>query len=429
MSIPYSAMTDEQLAEEIAHLETEAGKLRALDLSLDMTRGKPSPEQVDLVRPILDVLNSKCDLTEDGEAAANYGIPNGLRAARRVFARILDVDPDNVVIGGSSSLNIEYDCITHAFVKGVRGNTPWHKLDKVKFLCPSPGYDRHFGVSEHFGIENVPVRMTLEGPDMDEVARLVEGDETVKGIWCVPKYQNPMGITFSDEVVRRMAALRPAAPDFRIYWDNAYIVHDVNDTPDQLLNIFKVLEEEGREGLVYEFASTSKVTFAGCGMGCVVASKEDLDDLNISFSKQRVSTDKLTQLRHARYLPDMDKVRELMRKHADLVEPRFEMVQKKLSEGLEGLEDIWWTEPNGGYFVSFEGPEGTAKEIVSMAADLGVKMTAAGATWPYGVDPLDSNIRIAPTYPSMDELIQALDVFVICVRTVCARKEAERRRA
>ena len=448
----YACMDDAALKQEVARLEQEAHRLRSLSLSLDMTRGKPCPDQIDLSKPMFDVLSSSSSLYDAGVDAGNYGCLEGLASARPLFAEMLDVPISKVYVGDSSSLNIMFDVVAHCFVRGLRGNEPWCKLQAksnqatseqatskqqdntqannkqiIKFLCPSPGYDRHFGLTAHFGIENIAVPMNEDGPNMDLVQELVENDPMVKGIWCVPKYQNPMGITFSDEVVRRFAALKPAAPDFRIYWDNAYAVHDLSDTPDSLLNIFDAMDEAGSSDLVFEFASTSKITFPGSGIACIAASEADLADIMVSFSFERVSSNKVEQLMHARYLPNMQAVTKHMQRHAEFVRPRFELVEQKLTEGLAGLEGVSWTHPNGGYFVSFDGPEGTAKAVVALAAELGVKMTAAGATWPYGHDPYDTNIRIAPTFPSVDELAQALDVFVVCVRLVCAKRELKRR--
>ncbi len=428
----YARMDDAALGQEVARLEQEAHRLRSLSLSLDMTRGKPCPEQIDLSKPMLDVLTSSSDLYDAGVDAGNYGCLEGLDSARSLFAEMLEVPIDKVYVGDSSSLNIMFDVVAHCFVRGLRGNEPWCKLQAnnaqpIKFLCPSPGYDRHFGLTAHFGIENIAVPMGEDGPNMDLVQELVENDPMIKGIWCVPKYQNPMGITFSDEVVRRFAALKPAAPDFRIYWDNAYVVHDLSDNPDTLLNIFDAMDEAGTSDLVFEFASTSKITFPGSGIACMAASEADLADVMLSFSFERVSSNKVEQLMHARYLPNMQAVSKHMQRHAELARPRFELVEQKLTEGLAGLEGVSWTHPNGGYFVSFDGPEGTAKAIIALAAELGVKMTSAGATWPYGQDPNDTNIRIAPTFPSIDELAQALDVFVVCVRLVCAKRELKRR--
>lgn len=417
----YQKMTDSQLDAALAELERQADELRALNLGLDMARGKPSPEQTALSRPMLDLLTSESDLADGGVDADNYGAPDGLPSARALAAELLGVDPVNVSVIGSSSLNLMYDCVENAYVHGIGGQEPWCRQGKVRFLCPAPGYDRHFTVTESFGIENVPVPMREDGPDMDVVRELVEGDATVKGIWCVPRYANPTGITYSDEVVRAFAALRPAAPDFRIFWDNAYAVHTFRGEGDPLTNIFDALAEQGRENLVYEFASTAKVTFPSSGMAWVTASPDDMAELRRAFSAMRVSPEKISQLAHVRFLRDADGVRAHMERHAQIVAPRFELVQRKLSEGLGGLDVATWTDPNGGYFVSFEGPEGSAKAIVSLAAELGVKLTGAGAPWPYSRDPRDTNIRIAPTYPSLEELGQALDVFVVAVKLVAAR--------
>lgn len=418
----YQNMTDAQLDAAIAELERQADDLRALNLKLDMARGKPSPEQTELSKPMLDLLTADSDLSDQGVDADNYGAPDGLPSARALAAELLGVDAANVSVMGSSSLNIMYDCVEHGYVHGIGGEKPWCQQGEVKFLCPAPGYDRHFTVTESFGIKNVPVPMREDGPDMDVVREYVEKDATVKGIWCVPKYANPTGVTYSDDVVRAFAALKPAAPDFRIFWDNAYAVHTFDGEGDELLNIFDALAEQGGEkNLVYEFASTAKVTFPSSGMAWVTASPADMAELRRAFSAMRVSPEKISQLAHVRFLKDAAGVAEHMKKHAALVAPRFALVEKKLSSGLGELGCATWTHPKGGYFVSFEGPEGSAKAIVSLAKDLGVTLTPAGAPWPYGADPRDTNIRIAPTYPSLDELGQALDVFVVAVKLVSAR--------
>ena len=430
MASVYENMTADQLDAEIAKLEADVEELRAKGLTLDMARGKPSPEQVDLSRPMLDVLSSASDLLDEGVDAANYGCPDGIPSARRLMAELIGAKPENVILGGSSSLNIMYDVVMSGWNYGVAGCEPQAKQAEkapLKFLCPSPGYDRHFAVSAKVGFENVPVRMLADGPDMDEVCRLVETDPTVKGIWCVPKYSNPTGITFSDEVVRRFAALKPAAPDFRIFWDNAYIVHELTDEPDQLLEIFGAVAEAGNDDLVYEFVSTSKVTFPGSGIAAVAASDADIANLRKVFGIERVCADKLMQLAHVRWLKDADGVRAHMAAQAKVLRPRFDLVEQKLTEGLGELGCASWSHPKGGYFVSFEGPDGSAKKIVALAAELGVKMTGAGATWPYGNDPDDTNIRIAPSYPTLAELGDALDVFCACVRLVSARLVREAR--
>lgn len=417
----YESMNPAQLDAAIADLEAEAGRLRALDLKLDMARGKPSPEQTALSRPMLDLLNSGSDLTDEGVAVDNYGLPDGIPSARRFAAELLGVDPANVIVNGSSSLNLMHDVVCNAYTHGIAGCAPWSQQGEVKFLCPAPGYDRHFTVTARYGIRNIPVPMTPDGPDMDVVREYVENDPQVKGIWCVPMYANPTGITYSDDTVRAFAALKPAAPDFRIFWDNAYCVHTFAGEGDHLLNIFDALADAGAENLVYEFASTAKVTFPSSGMAWVAASPADIAEVRAAFSAMRVSPEKISQLAHVRFLKDAAGVRAHMRKHAAIAAPRFELVEKKLAEGLGDTGVATWTHPKGGYFVSFDGPEGSAKAIVALMADLGVKLTAAGATWPYGEDPKDTNIRIAPTFPSLEELGQALDVFVVAVKLVSAR--------
>ncbi len=417
----YEAMTDAELDAAIAELEAEADKVRALNLTLDMARGKPSPEQTALSRPMLDLLSSETDLTDEGAAVDNYGLPDGIPSARKLAAQILGVDAANVIVNGSSSLNLMHDTVCHAFLHGIGGEKPWSQQGEVKFLCPAPGYDRHFTVTSSFGIKNIPVPMTADGPDMDVVREYVENDPQVKGIWCVPMYANPTGITYSDETVRAFAALKPAAPDFRIFWDNAYCVHTFAEEGDELLNIFDALAEAGAENLVYEFGSTAKVTFPSSGIAFMTASPADMAEIRSAFSVMRVGPEKIGQLAHVKFLRDLDGVREHMKKHASVVGPRFALVQEKLSAGLAETGVATWTEPRGGYFVSFDGPEGSAKAIVALMAELGVKLTGAGATWPYGEDPKDTNIRIAPTFPTLEELGQALDVFVVAVRLVSAR--------
>lgn len=427
MTSAYQNMTDAELDAALADLERQADDLRALNLKLDMARGKPSPEQTALSKPMLDLVTSETDLTDGSSSVDNYGDPDGLPSARALAAELLGVDPANVSVIGSSSLNLMYDCVENGYVHGIVGCKPWCQQGTVKFLCPAPGYDRHFTVTESFGIENVPVPMRENGPDMDVVRELVEKDPQVKGIWCVPKYANPTGVTYSDEVVRAFAALKPAAPDFRIFWDNAYAVHTFAGEGDKLLNIFDALAEAGADNLVYEFASTAKVTFPSSGMAWVTASPADMAELRRAFSAMRVSPEKVSQLAHVKFLKDAAGVAEHMKKHAAVVAPRFALVEEKLTAGLGELGVATWTHPTGGYFVSFEGPEGSAKAIVALAKELGVTLTGAGAPWPYGRDPRDTNIRIAPTYPSLDELGQALDVFVVAVKLVAARlAKAER---
>ncbi len=426
MAPNFALLSDEELASALAAAEAEVAELKSRGISLDMARGKPSPEQVALSRPMLDVVNSLSELADDGVDASNYGAPWGLPSARRLMAEIMGCAPERVVVAGSSSLNLQFDCLVHAWVRGVAGEAPWSRAERVVFLCPSPGYDRHFAMTAHFGIENVAVPMTPEGPDMDIVEELVR-DPAVKGLWAVPKYQNPTGITFSDEVVRRIARLEPAAQDFRVFWDNAYAVHDLYDEGDELLEIFGAIEGERGRDLVYEFASTSKITFPGSGIAALAASPADLADLEETFAMERVCPDKLNMLRHSRYLPDLAAVKAHMAELAELMRPRFELVDEKLRKGLGSASGCTWTTPRGGYFVSFNGPVGSAKAIVRLCREVGVTLTGAGATWPYGEDPEDRNIRIAPTYPSLGELAQALEVFCACTRLVCLQLAAAER--
>ena len=427
MTSVYESMSTGELATLCSNLKNEVSMVRARGLSLDMARGKPSKEQTDLSLPMLDLLTSESDLTDEGLPADNYGVPDGLPSARRLAAELLGTDPANVIVNGSSSLNLMHDVVANAYTHGIGGAEPWCRQDEVKFLCPSPGYDRHFAVTARYGIRNVPIAMLDDGPDMDEVVRLVEGDPTVKGIWCVPKYANPTGVTYSDEVVRRFASLRSAAPDFRIFWDNAYVVHDLYEDGDELLNIFEALEEAGSPDLVYEFSSTAKVTFPSSGMAFVTASPNDIAEIRAAFAVERVSPEKLSQLAHVRFLRDADGVRAHMARHAQILRPRFELVEEMLQEGLGDLGIATWTHPRGGYFVSFDGPKGSARAIVALMSDMGVTLTSAGATWPYGEDPNDTNIRIAPTFPSLEDLRKALEVFVLAVKCVSAELVLDQR--
>lgn len=435
MQTIYQRMDDGALAQAIAELEAEAAQVKARGLALDMARGKPSPAQVDISRPMLDILNATADLHDGAVDCSNYGCFEGIPSARALAGAFLGVEPEQTLVLGPSSLLIEHDAIAMHWIKGSCGCAPWsafaaaHAGEQVKFLCPSPGYDRHFGITADLGIENVPVAMTAAGPDMDEVERLVAADPAIKGIWCVPKYSNPTGITYSDETVRRLAAMPAAAEDFRIFWDNAYCVHDLYDEGDELLNIFEAAREAGTEDRVIAFASTSKITFPGAGVGFVAASPRVIGELAHHLKAGLISADKMNQLRHVRFLPTMDAVREHMRKHAEHLRPRFELVEKKLREGLGGTGCAVWTHPRGGHFVSFDGPAGSARRVGALCAELGVTLTPAGATWPGGHDPQDTNIRIAPSYPSAGELGQALEVLVLAVKLVSARLAQEERAA
>lgn len=426
MATMYEQMSDDELKAAISALTDKVNEVKAKGLKLDMARGKPSPEQVSISRPMLDVLSSDADLTDEGIDCSNYGCFEGIPSARRVAGAFLGVPPEQTIVLGSSSLNIMQQVLIHYWEKGVPGYTAWNKLDHVKFLCPAPGYDRHFGLTEDLGIENVPVRMTETGPDMDEVERLCAEDDSIKGMFCVPKYSNPTGVTYSDETVRRLASMK-TAPDFRIVWDLAYVVHDLYEEGDKLLNIFDECDKAGNPDRVLGVASTSKITFPGAGVAFFGSSPANVTEVAATLKVGLISANKLNQLAHARFLPDMDAVHKHMMKHAEFLRPRFETVERKLTEGLDGTGCATWTHPRGGYFVSFDGPEGSAKRIWQLCADMGVTLTGAGATWPYGKDPLDTNIRIAPTYPSIEELEAALDVLVLATKLVSAQLAWEQR--
>ena len=421
---PYQEMTKEELQEQLAQLQAEYHRFQAMDLNLDMSRGKPCREQLDLSMGLMDALNSEADLScEDGTDCRNYGVLDGIHEAKVLLGDMMENHPDNIIIYGNSSLNVMYDTVARAMTHGIMGSTPWAKLDKVKFLCPSPGYDRHFAITEYFGIENIPVPMTKTGPDMDLVEKLVSEDETIKGIWCVPKYSNPQGYSYSDETVRRFARLRPAAKDFRIFWDNAYGVHHLYDhDQDHLIEILAECKRAGNPDLVYKFASTSKITFPGSGIAALATSENNLVDIKKQLKNQTIGHDKVNQLRHVRFFGDIHGLMEHMRKQADIIRPKFEAVEEIFDANLSGLGIGEWTKPNGGYFISFESLPGCAKEIVARAKKAGVKLTGAGAAWTYGKDPKDSNIRIAPTYPPLADLKTAAELFTVCVRLVSVQK-------
>ena len=419
----YVEMNKQELEQEIVKLKAEYKKYQEMELSLNMARGKPCREQLDLSMGMMDALNSDADLScEDGTDCRNYGVLDGIHEAK-VLIGAMENKPENIIIYGNSSLNVMYDTVSRAYTHGIMGNTPWCKLDKVKFLCPVPGYDRHFAITEYFGIEMIPVDMTPTGPDMDQVEKLVADDESIKGIWCVPKYSNPQGYSYSDETVRRFARLRPAARDFRIFWDNAYGVHHLYDgQQDYLIEILEECKKAGSPDLVYKFSSTSKITFPGSGIAAIATSLNNLEEIRTQLSYQTIGHDKVNQLRHVRFFGDLNGMKEHMRKHAAIIRPKFETVLNALERDLKPCGIGSWTCPKGGYFISFDAPEGCAKAIVDRAKKAGVTMTGAGATYPYGKDPHDSNIRIAPTFPSLNDLRMAMDIFTVCVRLVAADK-------
>lgn len=423
----YSELTREELLELKSELEKKYEEAKAEGLALDMSRGKPSPAQLDLSREMLDVLNSSSELkAENGIDVRNYGLLEGIYEARKLMGDIMGVPAENVIVCGNASLNIMYDLVSRAEVFGFDGCTPWAKLDKVKFLCPAPGYDRHFGITELFGIEMITVPMNEDGPDMDIVEKYVNNDESVKGIWCVPKYSNPQGVVYSDETVKRFAALKPAAKDFRVFWDNAYAVHDLYPEKEvKLLNIFDECKKTGNENMVFELCSTSKISFSGAGISAVASSKNNIEEIKKYMTKQTIGYDKINQLRHVKFFKDINGIKEHMKKHAALLRPKFEAVLDTLEKDLAGTGVGTWTKPLGGYFISFEGLEGTAKAIVQKCKDAGMTLTGAGATYPYKNDPKDSNIRIAPSYPSLEEMSKAAALFTICVRLVSIDKILE----
>lgn len=423
----YNDMSKEELLALKESLNKEYAEAKAKGLALDMSRGKPSAKQLDVSLGLLDTINSSSDLKAlDGTDCRNYGVLDGIPEAKKLMADMMGTTPDHVIVYGNASLNIMYDQISRAYTHGILGNTPWCKLDKVKFLCPVPGYDRHFAITERFGIEMINIPMSESGPDMGMVEEYVNKDASVKGIWCVPKYSNPQGYTYSEETVKRMAALKPAAEDFRIFWDNAYVIHDLyDDNKDEIADIISECEKAGNPDMVFEFASTSKVSFPGSGIAALATSANNIADIKKQLTIQTIGHDKLNQLRHVRFFKDINGLKEHMRKHAEFIRPKFEAVESVLEEELSGLGIGSWTEPKGGYFISFDAMDGCAKAIVAKCKEAGVKLTGAGATFPYGKDPKDSNIRIAPSFPTPEEMKQAADLFVLCVKLVSVEKLLE----
>lgn len=412
------------LEKEYSSLEKLFEETKGKKLSLNMARGKPGKEQLDLSLGLLDVINSKSDfIGEDGMDCRNYGVLKGIDECRKLFGEMLGVNYQNVMVGGSSSLNMMFDTISCMMTKPiVDGCKPWYEVKNRKFLCPVPGYDRHFGITEYYGFEMIPVPMTSNGPDMDIVEKLVESDDTIKGIWCVPKYSNPQGITYSDETVRRFAALKPAAKDFRIMWDNAYCIHDLSDTPDTLLNIYDECVKAGSEDMPIIFCSTSKITFPGAGVAAMAASNANMNVFTERYNYEIISYDKLNMLRHIRFFKNYDGMLKHMQLHKKVLKPKFEIVVNTLEKELKPCNIGDWTKPNGGYFVSVDVLPGTAKRVVALCKEAGVILTGAGATYPLGKDPDDKNIRIAPSFPPNDELQTAMDVFCVCTRLAACEK-------
>ena len=423
----YNDMSKEELLVLKESLNKEYAEAKAKGLALDMSRGKPSPTQLGVSVGLMDVINSDSDMkSECGIDCRNYGCLDGIPEVKRLMAEMMGTTEDHIFIGGNASLTLMFDTVSRAYTHGIMGETPWCKLDKVKFLCPVPGYDRHFAITEHFGIEMINIPMSETGPDMDMVEELVNSDPTVKGIWCVPKYSNPQGICYSDETVRRFANLKPAAKDFRIFWDNAYVIHHLyEDNQVEILDIIGECEKAGNPDMVFEFASTSKVSFPGSGVSAMATSHANLEDAKKHYTIQTIGNDKVNQLRHARYFKNLDGLKEHMKKHADFMRPKFETTLKVLEEELDGLGIGSWIKPLGGYFISFDAMEGCAKAIVAKCKEAGVILTGAGATFPYHNDPKDSNIRIAPSFPTPEEMQQATEIFVLCVKLVSVQKLLE----
>ncbi|MDW7674821.1 MAG: aminotransferase class I/II-fold pyridoxal phosphate-dependent enzyme [Bacillota bacterium] len=420
----FKTLSVPELKELSSKLQGKYDELKSKKLSLDMSRGKPCPEQLDLSMGILDVVSSEdCLITEDGVDTRNYGVLDGLTEAKEFFSQVLEVSPKEIIISGNSSLTLMHDTIARAMLHGVLGSDdPWGKLPKVKFLCPSPGYDRHFAICELLNIEMIIINMLNDGPDMEQVEKLVSEDDAIKGMWCVPKYSNPDGITYSDEVVDRIGKMTTKAKDFRIFWDDAYTLHHLTDQPDKLKNILEVCKAAGNPDRVFMFSSTSKITFPGSGVAIMAASEDNLNFIRKQLAFQTIGPDKINQLRHIRFFKDMDNLKAHMSKHAAIIKPKFDLLANTLEAELGETNIAWWHKPNGGYFMSLNTLDGCAKTVVNMAAKAGVTLTKAGATYPYGNDPGDRNIRLAPTFPSLAELKNAIEIVCLCVKIVSIEK-------
>lgn len=422
----YQELSREELTSLHEELVKEYDAWKEKGLSLNMARGKPSSEQLDLTNEIMTVLGTHDYYSEDGTDLRNYGILDGICEAKKLMGDVMDAKPSQTIVFGNSSLKIMFDTVSRAYTFGILGSTPWCKLDKVKFLCPVPGYDRHFGITAQFGIEMIPIPMDENGPDMDLVEQYVNHDETVKGIWCVPKYSNPTGIVYSEETVKRFAALKPAAKDFRIFWDNAYALHHLYPDVDvDIPNILEECEKAGNPDMVYQFASTSKITFPGAGIAAMSASEANIEEVKSRLAWQTIGYDKINELRHVRFFKDVEGLSVHLKKHADIMRPKFEATLEELDKELSDLKIASWTRPLGGYFISFDSMEGCAKKIVAKCKEAGLIMTGAGATFPYGLDSRDSNIRIAPTFPPLNEVKTAIPLFITCVKLVTVEKLLE----
>jgi len=419
---PYAQMSEAELSALKSELSEEFSRFKEKGRKLNMTRGIPSDEQLSLCNEMLTCLSPQDYISVNGVDCRNYGGIDGIPEMKKIFADLLDLTSDEVIVSGNSSLAIMFDNIASNMSHGVRDGLPWKSQGKVKFLCPAPGYDRHFTICKYFHIEMIPVAMGQDGPDMDAVENAVSTDPMIKGIWCVPKYSNPSGIVYSAETVRRFARLKPAADDFRIYWDNAYAFHYLGSAHAEIPNIVRLCEEAGSPNMPLVFSSFSKVSFAGASVSCIASSKSNCDYIRQRLTVQTIGPDKVNQLRHVRFFKDASGVMAHMEKHAAILRPKFKLVSDTLRRELDGLGIAEWTEPAGGYFVSFDSLDGCAKRIVALCAEAGVSLTPAGATYPYGNDPKDRNIRIAPTFPSIAELAQALEIFCAAVKLASAEK-------
>lgn len=418
----YLQYSRDNLKQELLTLNNEYDSFKSQNLKLDMSRGKPSLEQTELSNGMFDILNSDSDFeTKDGIDCRNYGLLDGIPQIKKLFADLMDVEQDEVFVGGNSSLNLMFDVFTHFMTHGIAGEKPWLGRD-VKFLCPVPGYDRHFSITEYYNVKMINIPMTKTGPDMDMIENLVSSDESIKGIWCVPKYSNPDGITYSDETVKRFARLQPKAKDFRIMWDNAYCIHDLSDEPDKLLSLMSECKKVGNEDIAIFFCSTSKITFPGSGVAALAASKPNMAEIKKRYSIQTIGFDKLNQLKHDRFFKNMDSLKKHMAKHRAIIEPKFQVVLDTLSKEFSDNNIASWNTPKGGYFISINLMDGCAKRVVELCKNAGVTLTSAGATYPYKIDPKDSNIRLAPTYPSLDELKLAIKLFCLCVKIASLEK-------
>ena len=409
-------MSKEQLVTLKNELTAKFDEVKQQGLSLDMSRGKPGKDQLDLTTDMLNVMVNDDDCkAENGFDCRNYGVLDGIPECKKLFADLLQVDTKNIIIGGSSSLNLMYDYLNQCMFMGVAGCEPWNKQGKVKFICNVPGYDRHFAITEYFGIEMISVEMNNDGPDVEKIRELVK-DPMVKGMFCVPKYSNPNGVTYSDDVVKALASLKPAAKDFRVIWDNAYIIHELTDTPDVLMNIFDACKEFGTEDYFVEFTSTSKISFPGAGVSAIAASDKNISEIKKRLNFQTISYDKLNQLRHVKYFKNLDGIKAHMDKHAAIIAPKFNLVLEMLQKEIAPLGIGEWVKAKGGYFISYNTIGCSAKRIGELCKEAGLVLTTVGATYPYGIDPEDKNIRIAPTFPSVEDLGKAMEVFCLCAK-------------